>query len=63
MSDEVPRISTVGTQVEYYDDKVRVTNLGVLVEYDNFALTTVAVQVEYVEGESLLAVGQYYQAP
>ena len=63
MSDEVPRISTVATEVEYYDDKIRTTNVGALVEYDNFALSTVAVQVEYVDGESILAVGQYYQAP
>jgi hypothetical protein len=60
MSDEVPRISNVATEVEYYEDKIRTSAVGVNVEYDNFALSTVAVQVEYQEGVSILAVGQYY---
>ena len=62
MSDEVPRISTVGTEVEYYEDKIRTSTVAVQIEYDYFALSTVAVQIEYQDGEALLAVGQYYRA-
>ena len=40
-----PLITTVAAEVEYYEYKIRTTNVGVLVEYDNFALSTVAVQI------------------
>lgn len=36
-------------QVEYVDDYKRTTNVAVMVEYDLMAITSIAVQIEYLE--------------
>jgi len=60
-STESPLISTVAVQVEYYDAYTRLTTIGAMLEYNNFALSTVALLIEYKEGLPLMLVGQYYQ--
>lgn len=54
-------ITNAGVNVEYKDLYKRTTNLGVMIEYDLMAITTVGVMIEYQESTGFIKINMSAQ--